>query len=53
MCEVRLLKKPPAVSKKGPSEAVAIMSYDEKPGIQAIATTAPDLRPEPGVHTGA
>ena len=29
---------------------VAIVSYDEKPGIQAIATTAPDLPPEPGVH---
>ena len=47
--EVRLLKKA-AVSKKTPSEAVAIISYDEKPGIQAIATTAPDLPPEPGVH---
>ena len=32
------------------SEAVAIVSYDEKPGIQAIATTAPDLPPEPGKH---
>jgi transposase len=29
---------------------VAIISYDEKPGIQAIATTAPDLPPVPGVH---
>jgi transposase len=29
---------------------VAIVSYDEKPGIQAIATTAPDLPPQPGVH---
>jgi hypothetical protein len=29
---------------------VAIISYDEKPGIQAIATTAPDLPPERGVH---
>src|SRR5262249_45152377 len=47
--EVRLLKKA-AVSKKRPSEAVAIISYDEKPGIQAIATPAPDLPPEPGVH---
>ncbi len=47
--EVRLLKKA-AVSKKRPSEAAAIISYDEKPGIQAIATTAPDLPPEPGVH---
>jgi len=26
------------------------VSCDEKPGIQAIATTAPDLPPEPGVH---
>jgi len=29
---------------------VAIVSYDEKPGIQALATTAPDLPPEPGKH---
>ena len=47
---VRLLKKAAAVLKKKPSDAVAIISYDEKPGIQAIATTAPDLPPEPGVH---
>ena len=26
------------------------MSYDEKPGIQAIATTAPDLPPVPGTY---
>src|SRR2546430_7593908 len=31
-------------------DPVAIISYDEKPGIQAIATTAPDLPPQPGVH---
>lgn len=29
---------------------VAVVSYDEKPGIQAIATTAPDLPPRPGKH---
>lgn len=29
---------------------VAIISYDEKPGIQAIGNTAPDLLPKPGVH---
>jgi hypothetical protein len=29
---------------------VAILSYDEKPGIQAIATTAPDSPPKPGKH---
>src|SRR5580700_8476417 len=48
--EVKILKERAAASKKKPSEAVAIISYDEKPGIQAIATTAPDLPPEPGVH---
>jgi hypothetical protein len=29
---------------------VAIISYDEKPGIQAIGNTAPDLAPKPKVH---
>ena len=37
-------------AKNKPSKAVAIISYDEKPGIQALATTAPDLPPEPGMH---
>ena len=30
---------------------VAIISYDEKPGIQAIDNTAPDLPPQPGSHS--
>jgi transposase len=47
--QVKILKKAAPVSKK-PSKQVAIVSYDEKPGIQAIATTALDLPPEPGVH---
>src|SRR5215204_6790480 len=47
--EVQVLKKTTAKSKK-PSKPVAVVSYDEKPGIQAIATTAPDLPPKPGVH---
>ena len=47
---VKLLKKVAVTSKKKPSDAVAIISYDEKPGIQAIATTSPDLPPEPHVH---
>ena len=34
-------------------QEVHVVSYDEKPGIQAIASTAPDLRPEPGVAGGA
>jgi transposase len=29
---------------------VAIISYDEKPGIQAISSTGPDLPPQPGSH---
>ena len=48
--QVRILKQAAAVSKKKLSDAMAMISYDEKPGIQAIATTAPDLPPEPGVH---
>ena len=52
--EVQVLKKAAAESKKAGSKKsgkpVAIVSYDEKPGIQAIATTAPDLPPVPGVH---
>jgi hypothetical protein len=47
--EVDVLKKAPAKS-KGRRKPVAIVSYDEKPGIQAIATTVPDLPPEPGVY---
>jgi transposase len=48
--QVQILKEAAAVAKKKPSEPVAIISYDEKPGIQAIATTAPDLPPAPGAH---
>ena len=29
-------------------QEVHVLSYDEKPGIQAVANTAPDLRPEAG-----
>jgi hypothetical protein len=39
--QVKILKKAAAASKKKPT-AVTIISYDEKPGIQAIETTAPD-----------
>src|SRR5205807_7256305 len=47
---VKLLKKAAVASRKKPSGPVAIISYDEKPGIQALATKAPDLPPQPGVH---
>ena len=46
--EVQVLKK--AAKSKKLGKPVAIVSYDEKPGIQAIATTAPDLPPKPGIH---
>jgi transposase len=32
------------------SSGVAILSYDEKPGIQALQSKAPDLLPVPGKH---
>src|ERR1700730_1788453 len=51
--EVQVLKKAAAKAKnksKTSRKPVAIVSYDEKPGIQAIATTAPDLPPVPGTY---
>jgi len=49
--EVQVLKKAAAkAKKKKPGKPVTIVSYDEKPGIQAIATTAPDLPPVPGTY---
>jgi len=50
--EVQVLKKAARskISSKKSKKPVAIVSYDEKPGIQAIATTAPDLPPVPGLH---
>jgi transposase len=48
--QVKVLKKTAASARKKRSKPVAIISYDEKPGIQAIATTAPDLPPVLGEH---
>lgn len=42
--EVELLRE------TGKDKMIAILSYDEKPGIQAIGVTAPDLPPVPGRH---
>lgn len=33
------------------SDQMVVVSYDEKPGIQAIENTAPDLPPVPGKHS--
>lgn len=35
----------------GTNDMVAVLSYDEKPGIQAIGVTAPDLPPVEGEHS--
>jgi transposase len=52
--QVKLLKEAAAAANKKPANkpdgGVAIISYDEKPGIQAIANTAPDRPPAPGMH---
>src|SRR5215471_11999313 len=45
--EVALLKQAAA---EGQDKPTVVVSYDEKPGIQAIATTAPDLPPKPGLY---
>ena len=34
-----------------PPDLVAVLSYDEKPGIQALENRAPDLPPVPGKHS--
>ncbi len=39
--EVKLIKETAAAAKQEPSDAVAIVSYDEKPGIQAIRHDRP------------
>jgi transposase len=45
--EVALLKEAAA---EGQNKPTVVVSYDEKPGIQAIATTAADLPPKPGIY---
>jgi transposase len=52
MAEVLCVYREVAVLKQNAAAGaeVAIISYDEKPGIQAIGHTAPDLPPQPGVH---
>ncbi|MEK7994188.1 MAG: IS630 family transposase [Planctomycetota bacterium] len=35
----------------GTDDMIAVLSYDEKPGIQAIGLTAPDLAPVEGKHS--
>lgn len=44
--EVQALRE----SGKETSSLIAVLSYDEKPGIQVLENTAPDLPPRSGVH---
>jgi transposase len=46
--EVAMRRAEPDGSAQQPT--VAVISYDEKPGIQAIGTVAPDRRPVPSIH---
>ena len=51
MAEVLCVYREVAALRESQDESnVAIISYDEKPGIQAIGNTAPDLPPQPGSH---
>jgi transposase len=50
LCVYREVELRRAAGGAGTEPAVAIVSYDGKPGIQAIGTTAPDLPPVPGTH---
>jgi hypothetical protein len=52
MAEVLCVYREVAILKESDSTPadVAIISYGEKPGIQAIGNTAPDLPPQPGTH---
>jgi transposase len=48
---LRVYKEVELIKKRGEDFSfMPILSYDEKPGIQAIANTAPDLPPLPGEH---
>jgi transposase len=46
--EVELIRTSDPKAKEAPY--VAVLSYDERPGIQAIQNVAPDLPPLPGKH---
>lgn len=48
--EVALQNQAPRAGDQRP--AIVTVSVDEKPGLQAIANTAPDLPPVPGKHPG-
>jgi transposase len=50
LCVYREVEMRRAATGGAEPAAIAVISYDEKPGIQALGTTAPDLPPVPGAH---
>jgi transposase len=50
LCVYREVEMRRAASGADNDREIAVVSYDEKPGIQAIGTTAPDRPPVPGTH---
>lgn len=50
LCVYRAVALMRAKGNGGDQQLVAVLSYDEKPGIQAIENTAPDRPPLPGKH---
>lgn len=50
MIQVLHVYKEVELSRINGDQTIAILSYDEKPGIQAIDTTSADLPPAPGQH---
>ena len=52
MAEVLCVYREVAILKQNEpaGDGMTIISYDEKPGIQAIGATAPDMPPEPRRH---
>lgn len=51
MSQVLHVYKDVEIYRESGKDGVAILSYDEKPGIQAIGNVAPDLPPVSGRHT--
>lgn len=50
VCVLHVYKEVEMHMNPGDKPSAAFISYDEKPGIQAIANVAPDLPPVPGTH---
>lgn len=50
MAQVLHIYKEVELLKQNQQQSIAVLSYDEKPGIQALKNVAPDLPPVPGSH---